>query len=91
MVYMYYVYFLRSIKNSHQTYVGFTSDLHARLKEHNAGKSIHTAKFKPWELIFFIGFNDETQAKNFEIYLKTPSGKSFAAKRMLPINFLKFE
>ena len=44
---MFYVYLLRSKTNPDQTYVGSTSDLRKRLAEHNAGKSIHTNKFKP--------------------------------------------
>ena len=47
---MWYVYILRSIDFPEQEYIGATSDLKRRLPEHNAGKSAHTAKFKPWQL-----------------------------------------
>src|ERR1700737_153958 len=47
---MWYVYIIRSINFPEQEYIGATSDLKRRLPEHNAGKSSHTSKFKPWEL-----------------------------------------
>ncbi|MGH8016830.1 MAG: GIY-YIG nuclease family protein [Opitutaceae bacterium] len=47
---VFHVYLLRSDAYPAQTYVGFTSDLRRRLRDHNAGKSIHTAKFLPWKL-----------------------------------------
>jgi GIY-YIG catalytic domain len=42
-----YVYIIRSINFPEQEYTGATADLKRRLPEHNAGKSTHTAKFKP--------------------------------------------
>jgi putative endonuclease len=48
---MYYVYILRRKFHPNETYIGSTSDLRKPLAEHNAGKSIHSNKFKPWELM----------------------------------------
>lgn len=79
---MYYVYLLRSEKDTSQTYVGFSKDLKARLTAHNSGKSPHTAKFKPWLLITYIAFQDRAKALSFEKYLKSHSGKAFARKRL---------
>lgn len=81
---MHYVYFLKSINNPHQSYVGHTNDLEERLKSHNSGRSPHTAKYRPWEITFYIAFKNESEAIDFESYLKTSSGKSFALKRLLP-------
>lgn len=78
---MYYVYFLRSKKFPDKTYVGFTNDLKARLKKHNEGGSIYTSEFKPWQVVTFIGFDSEEKALNFEKYIKSGSGYSFAKKR----------
>ena len=78
---MFYVYLLRSIPNPDQTYIGFTEDLKARLTAHNYDQSPHTAKFKPWTLITYIGFKDQSKALAFEKYLKSHSGKAFASKR----------
>jgi len=80
---MYYVYLLRSINSPEQTYRGYTEDLKTRLKDHNAGKSKHTAKYTPWELVSYHAFASEKKAREFEYYLKTGSGKAFAEKRLL--------
>ena len=47
---MWCVYIIRSIEFPDEEYIGATEDLKRRLPEHNAGKSAHTAKFKPWKL-----------------------------------------
>jgi len=61
---MYYVYILRSENSPDQTYVGSTSDLRKCLAEHNAGKSIHTNKFKPWNLMAYIALPENVSRKN---------------------------
>ncbi len=78
---MFYVYMLRSINFPDQTYIGFTEDLKARMRAHDAGQSKHTAKFAPWQLISYHAFADKRKAQEFEYYLKTGSGKAFASKR----------
>ena len=80
---MYYVYILRSIQESEQTYVGFSSDLKTRFDTHNQGGCPHTSKFRPWELIWYCTFPDKSQALEFEKYLKSHSGKAFAGKRLI--------
>ncbi len=44
---MFYVYLLISIADPERRYVGFTADLKQRIKSHNEGASIHTAKHRP--------------------------------------------
>ena len=78
---MFYVYLLRSISFPDKTYIGFSEDLKQRLSDHNAGKSLHTAKFMPWELVSYHSFLDKRKAQEFEHYLKTGSGQAFAKKR----------
>ena len=78
---MKYVYILHSIVGEH-FYTGSTNDLRARLKQHNAGEVPHTRKFKPWALKTYLAFSDEQQAIAFEKYLKSPSGRAFARKRL---------
>jgi predicted GIY-YIG superfamily endonuclease len=51
--------------------------LKRRLKDHNNGKSIHTNKFRPWNLRCYIAFDNEEKAKNFENFLKTGNGRIF--------------
>jgi putative endonuclease len=77
---MYYVYLLRSVNFTDQTYIGYTEDLKQRMTAHNAGESKHTAKYKPWNLIGYHAFSDKRKAQEFEHYLKTGSGQAFASK-----------
>lgn len=78
---MKYVYILQSIDAEH-FYVGVTDDLRVRLAKHNAGEVPHTSKHLPWRVKTYVGFSDEKQAFNFEKYLKSPSGRAFAKKRL---------
>ena len=78
---MFYVYLLRSLSTPGQRYIGFTSDLKRRIAEHNAGRSIHTAKYRPWDLVAYMAFRDRQKARQFEYYLKSGSGFAFANKR----------
>jgi putative endonuclease len=80
---MFYVYLLRSETHLDQTYVGSTQDLRKRLAEHNAGKSIHTKKFKPWDLIAYVALSEKHLAEELERYLKSGSGRAFAKRRLL--------
>lgn len=77
-----FVYLIRSTAFPDQRYVGITSNLDARIAEHNAGKSSHTAKFKPWRIVTYVAFTDRQQAETFERYLKSGSGHAFANKRL---------
>lgn len=77
---MYYTYIIRSFPTPTQTYIGYTSNLKQRLEDHNSGKSLHTNKFKPWQLDFYCAFNNEEKAIKFEKYLKSHSGKAFTKK-----------
>ena len=78
---MFYVYLIKSISHPEQRYVGMTDDLQRRLKDHNAGRSLHTSKYKPWMLINYIAFSSKDGAAEFEQYLKSGSGHAFANKR----------
>jgi putative endonuclease len=51
--------------------------------DHDVGKSTHTAKFMPWELVWYCAFTDKFRALEFEKYLKSHSGKAFANKRLI--------
>ena len=74
------VYLLQSVNHPNQRYVGLTSDVEARLADHNAGKSPHTSKYRPWKLCVTLGFADDDKASAFEAYLKTGSGWAFAKR-----------
>jgi putative endonuclease len=79
---MHFVYLLESAPFPGQRYVGASADLRQRLVEHNARKSKHTNKFKPWRLVTYIAFSDQAKALQFERYLKSGSGHAFANKRL---------
>lgn len=78
---MYYVYLIQSVADLAQTYIGTTNDLKKRLAKHNEGGSPHTSKHKPWKLHAYFAFNDKDKAFDFERYLKSGSGRTFASKR----------
>jgi predicted GIY-YIG superfamily endonuclease len=77
---MWYVYIIRSTASPEQEYTGATSDLRQRIADHNAGQSPHTAKFMPWELVWYSAFPDKYKALEFERYLKSHSGRAFSKK-----------
>ena len=80
---MWYTYIIRSQTSPTEEYVGATANLKRRLADHNAGKSQHTAKFTPWDLVWYAAFPDKTKALAFETYLKSHSGRAFTKKRLL--------
>lgn len=79
---MHYVYLVQSKAFIDQRYVGLTANLKQRIADHNAGKSPHTSKYVPWELVTYIAFSDKRKAESFEHYLKSGSGHAFARKRL---------
>ncbi|WP_369682548.1 GIY-YIG nuclease family protein [Asticcacaulis taihuensis] len=80
---MWYVDILRSVSFPEQEYTGASSDLKRRLSDHNAGNSPHTAKFAPWQLLWYCAFPDKMAALAFETYLKSHSGRAFVRKRLI--------
>ena len=70
----YYVYILQSQKDQ-SLYIGYTSDLRKRFKEHNDGKSLATKPFRSYRLIFYEAFLNRIDAKRREIYLKGGYGR----------------
>lgn len=79
---MHYVYLIRSINFPEQTYTGYTADITQRLDDHNSGKSVHTQKYRPWEMVSYVAFSSKEKALDFERYLKSGSGRAFAARHL---------
>ncbi len=77
---MKYVYLIQSIPCPDKRYVGIATDLNKRLKEHDVGKSPHTANFKPWKVVVAVRFANNHRADTFEKYLKSGSGHAFAQR-----------
>lgn len=64
------MYILRSSKWPGQLYVGVTSDLLRRLNYHNTGRSLHTAKFGPWIVVYLECFAEQAAALRRERQIK---------------------
>ena len=79
---MHYVYLIESVAFPGQRYVGLSANLKTRINDHNAGKSSHTSKFKPWRLVTYLAFSDHSKAAAFERYIKSGSGHAFANRRL---------
>jgi len=75
-----YVYVLQTENPPVHYYVGKSNDPRKRLEEHNAGKSTHTNKHRPWKLIVAVWFDNDDKANTFERYLKTGSGRAFCKR-----------
>ena len=74
---MFTVYILYSEKYQ-KSYIGFTSNLEARLYSHNEmGHKGWTIKFRPWQLVFTESFSLKSEAMSREKFLKTGQGRQF--------------
>jgi putative endonuclease len=78
----FYIYILQSERNEDRFYTGLTGDLRQRLKNHNAGRVLHTAKWRPWRLKAYVAISDRVRAARFERYLKSASGRAFIKKHL---------
>jgi putative endonuclease len=78
---MYYAYVLYSSKDG-EWYTGATSDLKARLKEHEEGKVFSTRGRHPLRLIYYEACLEAGDAYRRERYLKTGKGKQYLRKRL---------
>lgn len=76
-----YVYVLRS-KIDQQFYVGLTNNLPARLEQHNAGLVSSTKRRAPFELLYWEGCLNRSDAAEREKYLKSAWGKRYLKTRL---------
>jgi len=70
---MHYVYILKS-EAENRFYTGVTSNIEARLRNHNKGGTRSTKPFIPWKIVYvekYININDTYKR---EYYLKSPKG-----------------
>jgi len=65
---LYFVYVLRNAQG--RLYVGFTSDLESRVRQHQEGEGGWTHTRGPWELVHFEGFTTRAEALRRERSLK---------------------
>jgi predicted GIY-YIG superfamily endonuclease len=76
-----FVYILKSADSSPHFYTGLTSDVRARLADHNTGRCPHT-RYRPWQLHVTIELPDDQRALDFERYLKSGSGRAFTKREL---------
>ena len=72
---MSFVYVLKNLKNG-KRYVGSTDlDPTERLKKHNYGSSQFTRRSGPFELIYQESYDNKTEARKRENFLKSGFGR----------------
>ena len=76
---MYYVYILKSIITN-EKYIGYTTNLKERIKQHNSGQSEFTSHRGPYKIAWYSAFIEKRKALAFEKYLKSSSGFAFINK-----------
>lgn len=64
-----YVYILVSVEGD-RSYVGWTTDLKARLAAHNAGKGAKSTRGRQWRMVHSEKFRNKSDAMSREWYLK---------------------
>jgi putative endonuclease len=79
---MWFVYVLKS-RDYPFIYIGHTSDIDRRLKEHNDGLNQSTKHYAPFILAAYVAVSSEMKAIKLEKYFKTGSGKAVLKKRIL--------
>ena len=78
---MFYTYILQLKDKSY--YVGYSSDLKARIKTHQEGDVESTKNLRPFKIVYYSAFSSQKKATDFEKYLKTASGFAFRNKRFI--------
>lgn len=79
---MYYVYVLKSTVVSSRFYIGYSSDLRRRLKEHNDTRSKSDEGYSPWELVYYEAYRDKSIATKREKQLKNHAAKNELLTRL---------
>ena len=66
---MYYVYVLFNKDNPGDTYLGYSSDLQKRVRQHNLGMNAST-RGRQWQLVYYEAYVNEHAARTRERRLK---------------------
>ena len=70
------VYVLEPLEGNYR-YKGSSRDLIQRMKDHRAGRVRHTKNKRPLRLVYYEYFENYTDARKREAYLKTGAGRDF--------------
>ncbi|TSC52162.1 MAG: putative endonuclease [Parcubacteria group bacterium LiPW_41] len=66
---MFYVYILKSVRTN-ELYIGYTTNVVRRLKEHNEGLNKSTKSMRPLQLVYLEGYADVRDARDRERKIK---------------------
>ena len=84
-LFMHQVYILYSA-GYNKIYVGYTSDIEARLRSHNElSKKGWTLKYRPWQLIHVESFVTKQEALYREKELKAGKGREWIWNELIPL------
>ena len=79
---MYWVYLLRC-DDDESWYIGYTTNLKTRLKDHLEKHGARTTRRKEnWKLIYCEGYVNKKDAQGRERFLKSGSGRRFLKKQL---------
>ncbi len=74
---MFYIYVLKSLKNS-KRYIGYTGkNVEKRLNEHNTGCNKYTKNNGPYKIIYTEKYENKSEAIKREKFLKSGQGRKF--------------
>ena len=77
---MFNVYILESVTTS-KGYIGYSTNLEARIQDHQSNRANWTRNKGPWKLIFLREFENKSDALKFEIALKKTRNKRYICDR----------
>ncbi len=78
---MWFAYALQSCRDG-GLYIGMTSDIERRIKEHNGGYNQSTRSRVPFTLIYSEQCASRGEAREREKYLKSGQGRNFLKSQM---------
>ena len=83
-----YVYILKTLDGYiKKSYVGYSTNVIARLKKHNSSKGAKSTRGYKWEIIYKKRFLSKSKALSFEYKLKKIEKKAFHIKRRRIISY----
>jgi putative endonuclease len=77
---VHYVYVLYS-ESDCGLYIGYSTDLRRRLKEHQAGRAPSTSFRRPWRLAYYEAYVEADDALGREKFLKSGAGRRYLKKQ----------
>jgi len=75
----YYTYIIQSLRDG-SFYIGYSSDLEKRILFHNNKLSKYTSTRTPWKLVYFVEFENKSDAIKREKFLKKQRNREFNKK-----------